>query len=54
MKTKKTVLGELRKELRYYQTMVRVDIRALKAAAAKCKEIGKKMRGVQKLDTAGE
>ena len=48
MKTNKTLIKELRQELRYHQTMARVDLRALKAGRAKCKEIGSKMRKLQK------
>jgi hypothetical protein len=48
MKTKKTLLKELRKELRYFQQRTRIDINALKASRAKCKEIGAKMRGIQR------
>jgi hypothetical protein len=47
MKTNKTLINELREELRYHQTMVRVDIRALRAGIRKCKEIGAKMRALQ-------
>lgn len=45
--TDKSELRALRDELRYYQTMVRVDIRALKAGIRKCHEIGAKMRALQ-------
>ena len=48
MKTNKTLIKELRKELRYHQTMVRVDVSACKAGVRKCKEIAAKMRKLQK------
>jgi len=48
MKTAKTKIKELRKELRYHQMMVRVDLRAVRAGVAKCKEIAAKMRELQK------
>jgi len=47
MKTNKTLIKELRQELRYHQTMVRVDIRAAKSGMKKCKEIAAKMRVLQ-------
>ena len=47
-KTDKAILKELHKELRYHQTMVRVDLRALIAGREKCKEIGKQMRLIQR------
>jgi hypothetical protein len=46
-KTNKTLIKELRVELRYHQQMLRIDIRAVKAGIAKCKEIGAKMRELQ-------
>lgn len=48
MKTNKTLIKELRQELHYHQQMLRVDIRAVKAGIRKCKEIGAKMRELQK------
>jgi len=48
MKKSKTLIKELRQELHYHQQMVRVDLRSLKAGIAKCKEIGAKMRKLQK------
>ena len=48
MKTNKTLIKELRQELHYHQVMVRVDIRAVKAGIRKCKEIGAKMKELQK------
>lgn len=48
MKSKAARLRELRQELRYHQQMLRVDIRAVRAGKEKCKEIGQKMREVQK------
>jgi hypothetical protein len=47
MKKNKTLINELREELRYHQTMVRVDIRALRAGIRRCKEIGAAMRELQ-------
>lgn len=47
MKTPKTQIKELRQELHFYQMMVRVDLRAVKAGVAKCKEIAAKMRKLQ-------
>ncbi len=46
-KSKSLRLRELRADLHYYQQMVRVDIRSLKAGIRKCKEIGAKMRALQ-------
>jgi len=48
MKTNKTLLKELRKELRYWQMMVRMDMKSLERTREKCKEIGSKMRALQK------
>jgi hypothetical protein len=48
MKTNKTKIKELRQELRYHQMMVRVDLRAVRAGIAKCKEIAAKMREAQR------
>jgi hypothetical protein len=47
-KSRSLQLRELRADLRYYQMMVRVDARALKASIRKCKELGEKMRELQK------
>jgi hypothetical protein len=46
-KSKSLMMRELRAELHYYQQMVRVDIRALRASIRKCKEIGARMRELQ-------
>jgi hypothetical protein len=46
-KSRSLQLRELRADLHYYQMMVRVDIRALKAGIRKCKEIGAQMRQLQ-------
>lgn len=54
MKTAKTKLKELRRELRDYQMIVRMDMRALARSIAKCKEIAAKMREIQKGDGANE
>jgi hypothetical protein len=48
MKQSKTILKELRRELRFHQMMVRVDLRAVNAGKQKCKEIAAKMREIQK------
>jgi hypothetical protein len=48
MKTNKTRIKELRRELRYHQMMNRVDLRAYHAGVRKCKEIAAKMRELQK------
>lgn len=48
MKQSKTLIKELRKELHYQQLMLRVDLRAVKAGIARCKEIGARMRALQK------
>jgi len=48
MKTNKTLIKELRHDLHYYQMMVRVDLRVVKAGVAKCKEIAVRMRQLQK------
>jgi hypothetical protein len=50
MKQNKTLIKELRVQLRYHQQMLRVDIRAVRAGVKKCKEIGAKMRELQKGD----
>lgn len=48
MKKKATRLKELRQELRFWQTMARIEARALKATREKIKEIAALMRAVQK------
>lgn len=48
MKQNKTLIKELRQELRYHQMMVRVDLNAARAGIRKCKEIAAKMRELQK------
>lgn len=48
MKKNKTLIRELREELRYHQTMNRVALRAYRAGVKKCKELGQKMRELQK------
>lgn len=47
MKQNKTRIKELRQELHYYQEMVRVDLRAVRAGIRKCKELGEQMRALQ-------
>ena len=49
MKQPKTLIKELRRELHFHQMLVRVDLRALKAGVARCKEIAAKMRELQKV-----
>jgi hypothetical protein len=49
VKQPQTQIRELRRELRYHQEMVRVDLRALKAGIRKCKEIAAKMRELQRM-----
>lgn len=46
-KSRSLVMRELRADLHYYQQMVRIDVRALKASIRKCKEIGARMRELQ-------
>ncbi len=43
MKTNKTLIKELRVELRYGQMQARIDARCLKGSRDKCKQIGAKM-----------
>lgn len=45
---KRKALEELRQNLRYFQMMTRMDYRSYLASMAKCKEIGAKMRQLQK------
>ena len=47
-KKNKTLLKELRAELHYWQMRVRMDIRSLERTKEKVKEIGAKMRALQK------
>lgn len=47
MKQNKTLIKELRQELRYHQMMNRVDLRAARAGVRKCKELGQQMRDLQ-------
>ena len=44
MKTNKTLIKELKRELTYHRQMLLVDVRIAKAGIAKCKEIGAQMR----------
>jgi hypothetical protein len=48
MKTKKTLLKELRAELHYWQSRVRMDIASLERTKQRAREIAAKMRAVQK------
>jgi hypothetical protein len=50
MKTVKTLLKELRHELRYYQMCARIDAKALRRSRTRCMEIGAKMRELQALE----
>lgn len=47
MKKKSTLLKELRKELRYWQGVYRIEARSLGRTKEKIKEIAAKMRKVQ-------
>ena len=47
MKQTKTILKELRQELRYWQGRVRMDVKSLERTKDKCKEIATQMRQVQ-------
>jgi hypothetical protein len=47
MKKNKTLINELREELRYHQMMVRVDLRTARLGMEKCREIGAAMRALQ-------
>lgn len=47
MKQSKTLIKELRQELHYHQTMVRVDLKSARAGIHKCRELGAKMRALQ-------
>lgn len=47
-KSRNLRLRELKDDLHYHQQMLRVDIRAVRAGIAKCKEIGAQMRKLQK------
>ena len=44
MKTNKTLMKELRVELRYWQMIVRMDMKSLARTKARCKEVAMKMR----------
>lgn len=46
-KSRSLRLRELKADLHYYQQMVRVDVRSLRAGIRKCKEIGAQMRALQ-------
>jgi len=50
MKTKKTLLKELRAELRYWQMMVRMDMKSLERTKERARAIAAKMRDLQTLD----
>jgi len=43
MKTNKTLIKELREELRYWQMQVRLDLRSLKGSIARCRDLGREM-----------
>ncbi len=47
MKTNKTLIKELRQELRYWQERTRIDIRSLAGSRAKCQAIAAEMRALQ-------
>jgi hypothetical protein len=48
MKTNKTLIKELKRDLHYYQMMVRIDLRVARTGMEKCKEIARRMRALQK------
>lgn len=48
VKKPKTIIKELRQELHYWQILVNVEARSLKATIEKCKQIGAQMRELQK------
>jgi hypothetical protein len=50
LKTNKTLLKLLRGELHYWQMRVRMDIRSLEATKERAKEVGEKMRELQKAE----
>lgn len=47
MKQNKTLIKKLRRELHFHQTMLRVDLSAVRAGVRKCKELGQRMRDLQ-------
>lgn len=47
-KKPRTLIKELRIELRYFQMQARIEARALKASREKCKQIGAQMRKLQR------
>ena len=47
MKQNKTLIKELRDELRYWQMQARIEARWLAGSRRKCQEIGAKMRALQ-------
>ena len=47
MKTKKTRIRELRGVLRYWQMMVRMDIKSLERTKNRCKEVAEQLRKLQ-------
>jgi hypothetical protein len=47
MKTKKTLLKELRAELHYWQSRVRMDMNSLERTKERAREIATKMRAIQ-------
>lgn len=49
-KKPKTLIKELRQELRYWQMRARIESRNLKAIREKCKQIGAQMREIQRKD----
>jgi len=51
MKTNKTLMKELRVELRYWQMIVRMDMKSLARTKARCKEVAMKMREMQTQET---
>lgn len=47
MKKPRTLIKELRIELRHFQMQARIEARALRASREKCKQIGAMMRKLQ-------
>jgi len=54
MKRNKTLIKELRFELRYWQMIARQEARWLKQTRAKCKTVAAKMRKLQAAQIAGQ
>lgn len=46
MKKPKTLINELRKELRYWQMQTRIDAKSFQGSKDKCKQIGAQMQAI--------